>query len=206
MTRKAMIVMKKVLVLVDDLLFASRIEGTLGACGYDVRLTPVMTEVAQVAREWGPDGIRSNVVSPGMVITPMSQAFYDTPGVTERRSAVTPMRRIAMPQDIADAVMFLASDRASYVTGAEIGATAFADLAEQSSPRRPLPAAAIELVLDDVEQPAMQPLHQGQRFQIQRTDPLEALLALGRLHRLHDRFHRDAPSFRFLDGPCFPVP
>ncbi len=52
-----MVVMKKVLVLVDDLLFASRIEGTLGACGYDVRIAPVMLEVAQVAREWAPDGI-----------------------------------------------------------------------------------------------------------------------------------------------------
>jgi CheY-like chemotaxis protein len=56
MTREAMVVMK-VLVLVDDLLFASRIEGTLGACGYDVRIAPVMLEVAQVAREWAPDGI-----------------------------------------------------------------------------------------------------------------------------------------------------
>ncbi len=49
--------MKKILVLVDDLLFASRIEGTLRACGYDVRIAPVMTEAADVAREWRPDGI-----------------------------------------------------------------------------------------------------------------------------------------------------
>ncbi len=74
----------------------------------------------QLASEWGPQGIRSNVVSPGMVITPMSQSFYDTPGVTERRTAVVPLRRIGMPQDIADAILFLASDRSSYVNGDEI--------------------------------------------------------------------------------------
>jgi NAD(P)-dependent dehydrogenase (short-subunit alcohol dehydrogenase family) len=50
----------------------------------------------------------------------MSQAFYDTPGVTERRSAVVPLRRVGMPQDMADAILFLASDRASYVNGEEI--------------------------------------------------------------------------------------
>jgi NAD(P)-dependent dehydrogenase (short-subunit alcohol dehydrogenase family) len=50
----------------------------------------------------------------------MSQSFYDTPGVTERRSAVIPSRRIGMPQDMADAILFLASDRASYVNGEEI--------------------------------------------------------------------------------------
>ena len=97
---------------------ASNAQGKSGA--YSVSKAGVVMLSRQLASEWGPDGIRSNVVSPGMVITPMSQAFYDTPGVTERRSAVTPMRRIAMPQDIADAVMFLASDRASYVTGDEI--------------------------------------------------------------------------------------
>ncbi len=59
-------------------------------------------------------------MSPGLVVTPMSQAFYDTPGVTERRTAVVPMRRIGTPQDMADAILFLASDRASYVNGDEI--------------------------------------------------------------------------------------
>lgn len=87
---------------------------------YSVSKAGVIMLSRQLASEWGPQGIRSNVVSPGMVITPMSQSFYDTPGVTERRTAVVPARRIGMPQDIADAILFLASDRSSYVNGDEI--------------------------------------------------------------------------------------
>ncbi|MCC7275023.1 MAG: SDR family oxidoreductase, partial [Alphaproteobacteria bacterium] len=74
----------------------------------------------QIALEWGGDGIRSNVVSPGLVRTPMSEAFYRTPGVAERRAALVPGRRIGTPQDIADAVMFLTGSRSTYINGAEI--------------------------------------------------------------------------------------
>ncbi|WP_375776905.1 SDR family NAD(P)-dependent oxidoreductase [Bradyrhizobium sp. ma5] len=87
---------------------------------YSVSKAAVVMLSQQLAAEWGPHGIRSNVVSPGLVVTPMSQAFYDTPGVTERRTAVVPMRRIGAPQDMADATLFLASDRSSYVNGEEI--------------------------------------------------------------------------------------
>jgi len=73
----------------------------------------------QLAVEWAPQ-IRSNVVSPGLVETPMSQAFYAAEGVRERRSAMTPAKRIGRPEDIADAVLFLASERASFVTGQEL--------------------------------------------------------------------------------------
>jgi NAD(P)-dependent dehydrogenase (short-subunit alcohol dehydrogenase family) len=96
----------------------SHAQGHSGA--YSVSKAGVIMLSRQLASEWGPQGIRSNVVSPGMVITPMSQSFYDTPGVTERRTAVVPSRRIGMPQDIADAILFLASDRSSYVNGDEI--------------------------------------------------------------------------------------
>ncbi|MCK1639524.1 SDR family oxidoreductase [Bradyrhizobium sp. 157] len=96
----------------------SNAQGKSGA--YSVSKAGVIMLSQQLANEWGPHGIRSNVVSPGMVITPMSQAFYDTPGVTERRAAVVPLRRVGMPQDMADAILFLASDRASYVNGEEI--------------------------------------------------------------------------------------
>jgi NAD(P)-dependent dehydrogenase (short-subunit alcohol dehydrogenase family) len=87
---------------------------------YSVSKAGVVMLSRQLASEWGPHGIRSNVVSPGMVVTPMSQSFYDTPGVTERRTAVVPARRIGMPQDMADTILYLASDRASYVNGDEI--------------------------------------------------------------------------------------
>ena len=74
----------------------------------------------QLALEWGPDGIRSNIVSPGFIRTPMSESFYQAPGILERREAIVPRRRVGAPQDIADAVTFLVSPRAAYVNGAEL--------------------------------------------------------------------------------------
>jgi glucose 1-dehydrogenase len=74
----------------------------------------------QIAYEWGPDRIRSNVVSPGLIRTPLSEAFYQAPGVLERRSEMVPAGRVGTPKDIADAVTFLASPRAAYVNGAEL--------------------------------------------------------------------------------------
>ncbi|MCA1669341.1 MAG: hypothetical protein LC793_18490 [Thermomicrobia bacterium] len=55
---------KKILALVDDLLFSSHIEGTLGACGYAVRVIPVASKAATIAREWQPDGIVVNFGAP----------------------------------------------------------------------------------------------------------------------------------------------
>lgn len=73
-----------------------------------------------LAVEWGPAGVRSNVLSPGMTRTPLTESFYTQPGVTERRSAVVPIGRVGTPQDLANAAMWLASDRAGYVTGQDI--------------------------------------------------------------------------------------
>ncbi|CAN7173757.1 SDR family NAD(P)-dependent oxidoreductase [Bosea sp. LjRoot9] len=87
---------------------------------YSVSKAGVVMLSRQLATEWAGEGVRSNVVSPGMVETPMSRDFYAAPGVRERRSAVVPAGRIGVPQDIADAALFLASPRASYITGQEI--------------------------------------------------------------------------------------
>jgi len=87
---------------------------------YSVSKAGVHMLSRQIAVEWGPEGVRSNVVSPAMIRTPMSESFYTTPGVTEARSALAPLRTISAPVDIANAVVFLASDRASYITGQEI--------------------------------------------------------------------------------------
>jgi NAD(P)-dependent dehydrogenase (short-subunit alcohol dehydrogenase family) len=93
-------------------------QGSSGA--YSVAKAGVIMLSQQLATEWGPRGVRSNVVSPGLIQTPMTQAIYDAPGVTAARQALVPRRRIGRPQDIADAVVFLASARADYITGAEI--------------------------------------------------------------------------------------
>lgn len=74
----------------------------------------------QLAFEWGPEGVRANSVSPGMIRTPLSESFYQVPGILEARSAVVPARRIGAPEDIANVAAFLASPRAAYVTGQDI--------------------------------------------------------------------------------------
>jgi glucose 1-dehydrogenase len=73
-----------------------------------------------LAVEWGPDGIRSNSVSPGMTRTPRTDPVYEIPGLLELRSNLAPLKRIATTQDMADACAWLASDRASFVTGQDI--------------------------------------------------------------------------------------
>lgn len=93
-------------------------QGFSGA--YSVSKAGVVMLSRQLALEWGPQGVRSNVVAPGMILTPMSRSFYEAPGVMAARSAVVPTRRIGQPQDIADAVAFLASPRSAYVNGEEI--------------------------------------------------------------------------------------
>ena len=73
-----------------------------------------------MAAEWGPYGVRSNCVCPCFVKTPMSANFYSDPEVERSRSRLIATRRIGEVADIANAVMFLASTRSDFTTGAEI--------------------------------------------------------------------------------------
>lgn len=87
---------------------------------YSVTKAGVRMLSRQLAFEWGPAGVRSNVVSPGLVRTALSEAFYQAPGVAERRAELLPVRKVGRPEDIADAATFLASDRAQHISGEEI--------------------------------------------------------------------------------------
>jgi NAD(P)-dependent dehydrogenase (short-subunit alcohol dehydrogenase family) len=71
-----------------------------------------------LACEWGPSGIRVNAIAPAYTRTPMVQALLERkafdPTILERR---TPLGRLALPEEMARAAMFLLSDWASYITG-----------------------------------------------------------------------------------------
>lgn len=87
---------------------------------YSASKAGVLQLSRQMAIEWGPHGVRSNAICPGMIRTPLSAAFYEEPGFEARRAAVTASRRIGEPHDIAHVALFLASARSSYVNGAEL--------------------------------------------------------------------------------------
>lgn len=74
----------------------------------------------QYAFEWGPRGVRSNSISPGMTRTPLTEAYYNVGDVAERRAKAVPVGRVGVAQDMADVALFLASDRAGYINGADI--------------------------------------------------------------------------------------
>lgn len=87
---------------------------------YSASKAGVLQLSRQMAVEWGPQGLRSNAICPGMIRTALSAKFYEEPGFEARRAAVTASRRIGEPQDIANVALFLASPRAAYVNGAEL--------------------------------------------------------------------------------------
>ena len=87
---------------------------------YSVGKAGVLMLSQQLALEWGSRGVRSNTVSPGLVRTPLTEAYYNVGDVAERRDKAVPIGRVARPDDIAQVVLFLASDRSGYVTGADI--------------------------------------------------------------------------------------
>jgi NAD(P)-dependent dehydrogenase (short-subunit alcohol dehydrogenase family) len=72
------------------------------------------------AVEWGGRGIRCNAVSPGMIATAVHAAAYENPAVRKAREEMIPLARPGDGNDIADVVVFLASDAARYINGANI--------------------------------------------------------------------------------------
>ena len=71
----------------------------------------------QASVEWGPLGVRVNAVAPGMTRTAMAEAVYADPVLHEKRRAMVPVGRIGTPRDIANAVAFLLSPDAAYISG-----------------------------------------------------------------------------------------
>lgn len=90
------------------------------AGAYPAAKAAVAKLTEHMALEWGPSGVRVNCVSPGFIDGGMSAAVFADPGVRALRSGGVPLRRLGSPEDIAAAVLFLASDDAGYISGHEL--------------------------------------------------------------------------------------
>ena len=96
----------------------SSMVGTYGqpaGCGYPTSKFAVNGLTKSLARELGKDQIRVNAVAPGVTRTDMVAALPEE--MVQRLAATIPLGRVGEPEEIANAVLFLASDLASYVTG-----------------------------------------------------------------------------------------
>jgi NAD(P)-dependent dehydrogenase (short-subunit alcohol dehydrogenase family) len=76
-----------------------------------------------LAKELAAHGIRVNAVQPGLIETEIHALSTEDPGRMDRIRPLIPMQRIGKPEEIADTVMYLASDKSSYVTGAILRAS-----------------------------------------------------------------------------------
>src|SRR5699024_3886354 len=72
------------------------------------------------ATEYGRNGVRVNAVFPGVIETPMTKNLESSAETLQQINALTPLGRLGQPEEVARAILFLASDDASYITGAEL--------------------------------------------------------------------------------------
>lgn len=92
--------------------------GTPNAGAYAASKAALNGLTRQMAAEFGPAGIRVNSIAPGLIETPMTEARIHQAGTVQQRMLVeTPLQRVGLPRDIAQAVAFLCSDEASFITG-----------------------------------------------------------------------------------------
>ena len=70
--------------------------------------------------EWGGFGIRVNSIAPGFIDAGMSTPFYRNSRIRELRSSATPLKRLGLAEDIAEAAWFLGTDSSSFITGQNI--------------------------------------------------------------------------------------
>jgi NAD(P)-dependent dehydrogenase (short-subunit alcohol dehydrogenase family) len=98
---------------------AQRGGGIFGGPHYSAAKAGVLGLAKAMAREFGPDGIRVNAVTPGLIQTDITGGLLTDPMREEIKKGI-PLNRLGLATDVAGAFLFLASDLSSYITGAVI--------------------------------------------------------------------------------------
>jgi NAD(P)-dependent dehydrogenase (short-subunit alcohol dehydrogenase family) len=93
------------------------IRGTPVIGAYGISKAADMALARNLAHEFGPKGVRVNCIAPGLVKTDFARALWEDPARTEEANRRVPLRRIGQPDEIAGAVVFLASRASAFMTG-----------------------------------------------------------------------------------------
>ena len=94
--------------------------GSVGTAGYSAAKAGMIALSRNAAIEWGKQGVRVNTVIPGVFLTPPTLGLMPDAAAQEATAKSLPLGRIGDPVECANAILFLASDEASYITGAEL--------------------------------------------------------------------------------------
>ncbi|MGI4812569.1 MAG: SDR family oxidoreductase, partial [Janthinobacterium lividum] len=87
---------------------------------YSIAKAGVLALTRHTAVEWGPQGVRTNSVSPGFIRTPLSEVHYSNQALLQTRVSMVPMRRLGATAEVAAAVCYLAGDGAGYINGQDL--------------------------------------------------------------------------------------
>lgn len=93
------------------------LKGSLNLGMYAISKAADFQLARNLAVEWGPKNIRVNCIAPGLVRTDFARALWENPEMLAKAEAMTPLRRIGEPDDIAGAAVFLASRAGNWTTG-----------------------------------------------------------------------------------------
>ncbi len=88
--------------------------------GYTAAKGGLLNLTYQLGVEWADRGVRVNSVSPGFIVTEMTRPMLEAMGIDRWIASRTPMRRVGEVHEVTNAVLFLASDLASYITGVDL--------------------------------------------------------------------------------------
>jgi NAD(P)-dependent dehydrogenase (short-subunit alcohol dehydrogenase family) len=94
--------------------------GVRNRAAYSTTKGAIVALTRNMALDYAADGIRVNCLCPGFTRTPLTRALFDDPERLAKLTALHPLGRLGEPDDIAHAVVFLASDESSWITGQAI--------------------------------------------------------------------------------------
>jgi NAD(P)-dependent dehydrogenase (short-subunit alcohol dehydrogenase family) len=95
---------------------AGLIGGPIGA-GYHASKHGVIGLTKTAAIEYAAQGLRVNAVCPAVIVTPMAERIFQDPEIEKRVTALHPLGRVGRPEEVANAVVWLCSEEASFITG-----------------------------------------------------------------------------------------